>query len=67
MYIKGYVSDREVSNANMVKDAVVSAMIADGYLTLEKGKEFSSNYAIILRKKSLFGRLIDELSQWIAD
>jgi hypothetical protein len=46
--------------ANKVKELVIYAMVAEGYLDEAKGAEFLSNYCVVLRDRSWFGRLIDK-------
>lgn len=48
-------------DANKVKEVVVGALVADGYLTAEKGSEFLARYAVVLRGRSWFGRIFDKL------
>lgn len=47
--------------ANKVKEAVAAAMVAEGYLTPEKGDEFLGRYAVVLRERSWFGQVFDRL------
>ena len=46
--------------ANKIKELVVSALVAEGYLDRAKAHEFLSCYCVVMRERGWFGRLIDK-------
>jgi len=46
--------------ANKVKELVIYALVAEGYLDDAKGAEFLYSYCVVVRMRSWFGRLIDK-------
>ena len=55
-----YVSKSDILNAQAVKNAVVSALISEGFLEVEKGAEFLSKYAVIYTHRSWFQMIYDK-------
>jgi hypothetical protein len=47
--------------ANLAKEVVIAALVAEGYLTGEQAQDFLSKYAVVLRGRSWFGRMMDKL------
>lgn len=46
---------------NQSKELFVSAMVNNGFLTKEQGKEIKENYAIIVKKKGWLGEMWDKV------
>lgn len=47
--------------ANTVKEALIYGLINEEFLSEEDGKEILENYGIVLRKKGMFGTLLDKV------
>jgi DNA/RNA endonuclease G (NUC1) len=50
----------ELTNYNLVKDQVLNALIAEGYLDAKQGKYFKENYGVLVSKKSWFASIFSK-------
>ena len=43
------------------KEAIISGLQSEGYLTAEQAEEIKENYVLLLVQKGIFGKLLDKL------
>ncbi len=53
--------EKETKNANLLKTVVLQALVDEGYLSLEKARDFNSNYAVIIAEPSWFVSVYEAL------
>lgn len=49
-----YINKGEITDANLVKNVVVYALVKEGFLSEASAVEFNKNYSVILTEKSWF-------------
>jgi excinuclease UvrABC helicase subunit UvrB len=56
-----FVQKGDVKNANLLKTIVLQSLVDEGYLSVDKAKEFNTRYAVIMAEPSWFTSIYETL------
>lgn len=56
-----HITETEIFNANLVRDAVINALLTEGMISEKDAIKFLGNYSVILTNKSWFRSVFDKL------
>lgn len=46
--------------ANQARELFIAALVGEGYLTKDQGREIMSEFVVVIRKKGWWGKLFDK-------
>jgi len=56
-----FVQKADIKNANLLKTIVLQSLVDEGYLSVDKAKEFNTRYAVIMSEPSWFASIYETL------